>query len=65
MSVELTSTNAKVNDPQRVRKILDSYAWRGVEIELHEEGSGGTLELAFQEGDPDWSEWPQAVHRDL
>jgi hypothetical protein len=64
MSVELTSTTAKVNDPQTVRKILDSYALRGVDIELREEGSGGTLEMAFQEGDPDLSERPLALHRD-
>jgi hypothetical protein len=64
MSVQLTSTNAKVNDPQTVRKILDSYALRGVDIELCEEGSGGTLKMAFQEGDPDWWAWPLALHRD-
>jgi hypothetical protein len=64
MSVELTSTKVKVSDHRAVRKILDSYALRGVEIELHEKGSGGTLELTFQERDPDWVEWPLALHRD-
>jgi hypothetical protein len=64
MSVELTSTKTKVNDPQTVRKILESYASQGVDIELYEEGPGGTLEMAFQEGEPDWFEWPLALHRD-
>jgi hypothetical protein len=64
MSIELTSTKAKVRDTQNVREILESYALQGVDIELYEEGPGGTLELAFQGGDPDWFEWPLALHRD-
>jgi hypothetical protein len=64
MSIELTSTKAKVRDAQKVREILESYALQGVDIELYEEGPGGTLEMGFQEGEPDWFEWPLALHRD-
>jgi hypothetical protein len=61
MSVTLKSTKAKVRDPEKVRAVLDSYALKGVEIELREEGSGWFLEMAYHDGDPEWWEWPVAV----
>jgi hypothetical protein len=55
MSVDVTSTKARVRDPERVREVLDSYAWEGVEFKLREEGSGWTLEMAHH--DEDWESW--------
>jgi hypothetical protein len=52
-----------VRDPQRVREVLDAYDVRGVEIQLTEEGSGGTLEMAFEAGGLE-EEDPTALHQD-
>ena len=62
MSVELKSIKAKVTDPQKVEKILDSYYEQGVEIELSEEADGWTLAMTFRGDDFDGYLWPQALH---
>jgi hypothetical protein len=61
MSATLTSTKAKVHDPEKVREVLDSYEWEGVEIHFLEEETGWILELTNH--DPDWDSaaWPQAL----
>jgi hypothetical protein len=61
MSVKLSSTRVKVRDSEKVRGILDAYETEGVEIQLQDDR---TLEMAFEEEDPNWSEWPLALHRD-
>jgi hypothetical protein len=63
MSVMVTSTKAKVRDPEKVRAVLESYQWEGIEVELHEGGQQWVLAMAFEEGDFDWWEWPLALHR--
>ena len=61
MSVTVTSTKAKVRDPERVREVLESHEWEGVEIKLQEEGSGWTLEMAHHDEEWDWWDWPAAL----
>jgi len=64
MSTKLTSTTAKVRDPQKVSKIFASYEVRGAEVELHEEKEGWVLDMAFKDESYDGWEWPAALHRD-
>jgi hypothetical protein len=64
MSVTVTSTKAKVRDPERVREVLDSYEWEGVEIKLQQEGFGWTLEMAHHDEDSDSWVWPAALRRE-
>jgi hypothetical protein len=64
MTTELTSTKTRVRDPQMVRVLLYAYKVRGVETRLSDEGATGTLSMAYQDVDPDWFEWPVALHRD-
>ena len=64
MSVELTSTKARVRDPQKVREILATYDVKGVEIQLREEGAGWVLEMGSHIVAWDEGEWPQALHFD-
>src|SRR3954447_16595115 len=63
MSIELQSTEVKVRDCRRVREILDSYAWEGVEIELSGKGPTGTLVMTYSEPLSDVWGWPQALHK--
>jgi hypothetical protein len=62
MSVELKSIKAKVTDPQKVEKILDSYYEQGVEIELSEGPDGWNLAMTFRDHVFDSWSWPQALH---
>jgi hypothetical protein len=64
MPVTLTSTKAKVSDPQKVEKILDSYYEEGVAIQLSEEPDGWTLAMTFRDGDIDGYELPVALPRE-
>ena len=61
MSATVTSTKAKVRDPERVREVLESYEWEGVEIKLQEEDSGWTLEMAYRDEDWESCDWPAAL----
>jgi hypothetical protein len=62
MSVIVTSTKAKVRDPEGVRKVLSSYVWEGVEIKLQEEDSGWTLEMTYRDEDLDSWATPAVLH---
>jgi hypothetical protein len=64
MAETVKSTRAKVRDAEKVREVLDAYAWDGVEIKLQEEGSGWTLEMAYHDEEPGMVDWPQAVKRE-
>jgi hypothetical protein len=61
MSVKLNSTKAKVRDPEKVREILDSYEWQGMEIELQDEGAGWILTMSYLDIDWESWEWPRAL----
>ena len=49
----------------KVRKVLDTYDVRGVQVQLSKEPVGWTLALAFSDADYYGYERPQALHRDL
>ncbi len=38
MNVSVSSTKAKVRNPQKLAEVLDSYVWEGVKFRLDEEG---------------------------
>jgi hypothetical protein len=61
MATTVTSTKAKVRNPEGVRKVLSSYVREGVEIKLQEEGSGWTLEMAYHDEDLDSWASPAAL----
>jgi hypothetical protein len=67
MSIEVTSTKAKVRDPQKIQEILDSYEVCGVGIKLQEEKDEWVLEMAFEDKDDESLDWwpsPAALHLD-
>jgi hypothetical protein len=61
MAVTLKSTKAKVREPEKMRALLASWKWKGMEINLQEEKSGWTLEMAYHEGDVEGWQLPVAL----
>jgi hypothetical protein len=61
MSASVTSTKAKVRDPQKVREILDRYELEGVEFDLRQEGPAWVINASFHEPDSDSWYTPTAV----
>src|SRR4051812_32495767 len=59
----LTSTTAKVRDPQKAREVIDSYELRSVEIDLREGNDGWTVSMAFHDNGESPT-WPRAVRRE-
>jgi hypothetical protein len=64
MSATVTSTKAKVRDPQKVRETLDSYHLEGVEFDLRQEGPAWVLQASSHEPDHESDETPRAVRRE-
>jgi hypothetical protein len=60
----VTSTKAKVRDPQKIREILADYEVDGVEIQLHEEDGSWLLEVVCEDPDALVLGWPAALHID-
>ena len=63
MATKLTSTKAKVPAPEEVRNILQDYDYKGVEIKLTKRKGSVTLKISFEETQPDYWQWPSALHR--